>query len=197
MDALSILQIKRRDERPHSAEELQWLIREYTAGNIPDYQMSAWLMAVCWKGMTTEETAVLTKCMVDSGTKVEWQLPSERNPSRYYVDKHSTGGVGDKISLILAPLVASLGGYVPMMAGRGLGHTGGTIDKLESIPGYNTNLHIEKFQNIVHEVGCSIVSANKEMCLADRKLYALRDVTATVSAIPLQTSSIMCKKIGM
>jgi len=139
-----------------------------------------------------EETASLTRCMVESGATLDWKdiLPTN------LVDKHSTGGVGDKISLILAPLVASLGVSVPMMAGRGLGHTGGTIDKLESIPGYQTGLSIEDFQRVVQEVGCSIVSASKDMCLADRKLYALRDVTATVSCIPLQTASILCKKIA-
>ena len=154
--------------------------------------MAAWLMAICWKGMTTEETATLTRCMVESGATLEWNdiLPTN------LVDKHSTGGVGDKISLILAPLVAYLGVSVPMMAGRGLGHTGGTIDKLESIPGYQTSLSIAEFQRVVKDVGCSIVSASSEMCLADRKLYALRDVTATVSSVPLQTASILCKKIA-
>lgn len=192
MDVLTILQTKRYNLRPHTTEELQWWIAEYAAGRIPEYQMSAWLMAVCWQGMTKEETATLTRCMVESGATLEW---GEMLPSNL-VDKHSTGGVGDKISLILAPLVASLGVSVPMMAGRGLGHTGGTIDKLESIPGYQTGLGIAAFQRVVKQVGCSIVSASSEMCLADRKLYALRDVTATVSSVPLQTASIMCKKIA-
>lgn len=192
MDALSILQTKRKNLRPHTDEELKWWISEYAAGRVPEYQMSAWLMAVCWRGMTADETAVLTQCMVESGTRLEW--PAALKPN--LVDKHSTGGVGDKISLVLAPLVACLGGYVPMMAGRGLGHTGGTIDKLETIPGFQTGLSIEKFQEVVQKVGCSIVSASSDLCLADRKLYALRDVTATVSSIPLQTASIMCKKIA-
>jgi pyrimidine-nucleoside phosphorylase len=192
MDVLTILQTKRYDLRPHTKEELQWWISEYSKGGIPEYQMSAWLMAVCWRGMTMEETALLTRCMVDSGATLDWKdvLPTN------LVDKHSTGGVGDKVSLILAPLVACLGVSVPMMAGRGLGHTGGTIDKLESIPGYQTGLSITEFQRVVQEIGCSIVSASKDMCLADRKLYALRDVTATVSSVPLQTASIMCKKIA-
>ncbi len=192
MDALTILQTKRNDFRPHTTEELEWWISEYVDGRVPEYQMSAWLMAVCWRGMTEEETVTLTRCMVESGATLEWHAILPTN----LVDKHSTGGVGDKISLILAPLVACLGVSVPMMAGRGLGHTGGTIDKLESIPGYRTTLSIPDFQKIVSEVGCSIVSASKEMCLADRKLYALRDVTATVSSVPLQTASILCKKIA-
>lgn len=192
MDALTILQTKRNDLRPHKKEELEWWISEYSEGRIPEYQMSAWLMAVCWRGMDMEETANLTRCMVDSGATVDWSDVLPEN----LVDKHSTGGVGDKISLILAPLVASLGVFVPMMAGRGLGHTGGTIDKLESIPGYKTGLSISEFKRVVKTVGCSIVSASKDMCLADRKLYALRDVTATVSSVPLQTASIMCKKIA-
>jgi pyrimidine-nucleoside phosphorylase len=184
-----MIQTKRAGMRPHTVPELEWWIRDYAAGNIPDYQMVAWLMAVCWKGMSPEETAVLTRCMVESGQRLEWTIPD-------LVDKHSTGGVGDKISLILAPLVASMGVSVPMMAGRGLGHTGGTIDKLETIPGYNVSLSIEDFQKVVETVGCSIVAASQNLCPADRKLYALRDVTATVSCIPLQTSSILCKKIA-
>eukprot|EP00980_Cylindrotheca_fusiformis_P002836 scaffold672_cov126-Cylindrotheca_fusiformis.AAC.37 len=190
MNAVSIIQTKRNDARPHSAAELEWWIAAYTSGDIPEYQMAAWLMAVCWRGMSSEETATLCRCMVESGARLSW------NSTPYLVDKHSTGGVGDKISLVLAPLVATLGVSVPMMAGRGLGHTGGTIDKLESIPGYRVTLHIPEFQQFVTEVGCSIVAASSEMCLTDRKLYALRDVTATVSSIPLQTSSIMCKKIA-
>jgi pyrimidine-nucleoside phosphorylase len=195
MDALSILQTKRGGTRPHTRQELEWWISQYSLGTIPDYQMAAWLMAVCWRGMTANETAILTKCMVDSGARLDWSNGVDSPPSNL-VDKHSTGGVGDKISLILAPLVATLGVHVPMMAGRGLGHTGGTIDKLESLPGYQTNLSIPDFQRIVKEVGCSIVSASTELCVADRKLYALRDVTATVSCIPLQTASILCKKIA-
>ena len=150
-------------------------------------------MAVCWRGMTQTETSLLTKYMVQSGKVLEW--PSDV----LLVDKHSSGGVGDKISLLLAPLVVAASNFkvkVPMMAGRGLDHTGGTLDKLESIPAYQVNLSIERFQQIVKTVGCSIVSATNEMVVADRKLYALRDVTSTVSCIPLQTASIICKKIA-
>ena len=153
--------------------------------------MSAWLMAVCWRGMTLEETGILTKCMVQSGYQLQW--PSSSIPK---VDKHSSGGVGDKISLVLAPLVACAGIQVPMMAGRGLGHTGGTLDKLESIPGFKVQQTEENFQKIVSDLGCSIVSTTQSMVPADRKLYALRDVTGTVASIPLQTSSILSKKIA-
>mmetsp|Transcript_15300 Transcript_15300/g.23830 ORF Transcript_15300/g.23830 Transcript_15300/m.23830 type:complete len:468 (-) Transcript_15300:186-1589(-) len=190
LNAVSMIHIKRWNQRPHTDEELQWWIEAYTSGAIPEYQMAAWLMAVCWRGMTPEETASLTKHMVLSGDVVKW--PSGLN----LVDKHSTGGVGDKISLVLAPLVAACGVNVPMMAGRGLDHTGGTLDKLESIPGYKVNLSLEEFKNIVETVGCSICSAGADMVPADRKLYALRDVTGTVAAIPLQTASIVSKKIA-
>ena len=198
MDPVSMIQIKRAGKRAHTDEELQWWIAEYTLGRIPDYQVATWLMAVCWQGMTPDETAMLTKCMVQSGAQVVWNTDATANSSSSVLlaDKHSTGGVGDKISLILAPLAACLGIQVPMMAGRGLGHTGGTIDKLESIPGYRTSLSIDAFQAQVRSVGCAIVSPNQELCPADRKLYALRDVTATVSSIPLQTASIMSKKIA-
>jgi pyrimidine-nucleoside phosphorylase len=161
MDALSMIRAKRTGQRPHTTAELEWFIQAYVNGEIPDYQMSAWLMAVCFQGMTPDETSTLTRCMVQSGKQLHWTIPD-------CVDKHSTGGVGDKVSLILAPLVASLGGFVPMMAGRSLGHTGGTIDKLESIPGYQTSLSIEKFQQIVQDVGCSIVSASQELCVAGK-----------------------------
>jgi pyrimidine-nucleoside phosphorylase len=209
MDALTMIHTKRNNLRPHTPEELTWWIAEYSKGRIPDYQMSAWLMAVCWRGMTADETAVMTKCMVESGQRLTWPTARTIPPTiltaaagddndnkLYLVDKHSTGGVGDKISLIVAPLVASFGVSVNMMAGRGLGHTGGTIDKLEAIDGYQTSLDISTFQRIVQQVGCSIVAASDALCLADRKLYGLRDVTGTVSSIPLQTSSILCKKIA-
>jgi pyrimidine-nucleoside phosphorylase len=186
--------IKRSNERPHTEEELEWWIEQYTAGKIPDYQMSAWLMAVCWRGMDARETAALTRCMVQSGDQLVWDK-GDKTPL-LLADKHSTGGVGDKVSLILAPLAACLGAHVPMMAGRGLGHTGGTIDKLESIPGYQTCLSIAAFQDVVQAVGAAIVSPSETLCPADRKLYALRDVTATVPCVPLQTASIMSKKIA-
>jgi pyrimidine-nucleoside phosphorylase len=194
-----------------TADEIQWWISQYSLGNITDYQMSAWLMAVCFNGLSREETAILTRCMVESGVQLQW--PTNRKELQkmvqssdissiqdqdllQFVDKHSSGGVGDKVSIVLAPLVASMGLYVPMIAGRGLGHTGGTIDKLESIKGMNVHLSMKQFQSIVINVGCCITSATTEICPADSKLYALRDVTCTVSSIPLQTSSIMCKKIA-
>lgn len=191
--AVDMISIKRWNKRPHTQEELKWWIESYSREEIPDYQMAAWLMAVCWHGMNETETSLLTKYMVQSGRVLEW--PS----NMMLVDKHSSGGVGDKISLLLAPLVVAASNHkvqVPMMAGRGLDHTGGTLDKLESIPGFQVNLSIDRFQKIVETVGCSIVSATSEMVVADRKLYALRDVTSTVSCIPLQTASIICKKIA-
>jgi pyrimidine-nucleoside phosphorylase len=194
MDPVSMILTKRSNDRPHTEEELEWWIQQYTNGDIPDYQMSAWLMAVCWRGMDTRETAALTRCMVESGDQLEWGKGD--NAALLLADKHSTGGVGDKVSLILAPLAACLGAHVPMIAGRGLGHTGGTIDKLESIPGYLTCLTMTEFQEVVQAVGAAIVSPSETLCPADRKLYALRDVTATVSCIPLQAASIMSKKIA-
>jgi pyrimidine-nucleoside phosphorylase len=184
---------RREGLREHSDAEIEWFVAGFTAGTIPAYQMSAWLMAVCFHPLSKKETATLTRCMVQSGVRVNWDQSQLKQP---LVDKHSTGGVGDKVSLILAPLVASLGVSVPMMAGRGLGHTGGTIDKLESIPGYETNLSVKKFQEVVKTVGCAITTTGPDLCPADKKLYALRDVTSTVSSIPLQTASIMCKKIA-
>jgi len=190
-NALEMIRVRRRALREHTDEELQWWINAYTESEIPDYQMAAWLMAVCFNTLSTRETATLTRCMVESGVTLDW-----KNFDRPLVDKHSTGGVGDKVSIVLAPLVASLGVAVPMMAGRGLGHTGGTIDKLESIPGFRTELTVEEFQNVVRTVGCAIATTGPDLCPADKKLYGLRDVTYTVSSIPLQTASIMCKKIA-
>jgi pyrimidine-nucleoside phosphorylase len=201
--------LKRRRQESLTDAEISYLIQEYTHDRIPDYQMAAWLMTVCYHALSPRETATLTRCMTESGEQVQWKTTmdsysSENDPSYsyYYIDKHSTGGVGDKASLVLAPLVASMGFShpynirVPMMAGRGLGHTGGTIDKLEAIDGYRTNLTLQEFQHIVNTVGCSITAATPELCPADRKLYALRDVTGTVSSISLQTASIMSKKIA-
>lgn len=197
--AVSMIETKRSNQRPHTEEELKWWIETYCSHQIPDYQMAAWLMAVCWRGMTLEETGLLTKYMVQSGRQLEWNNNNTDTIRR--ADKHSSGGVGDKISLVLAPLVAAYDDgnvvlQVPMMAGRGLGHTGGTLDKLESIPGFTVSQSEQDFSNIVETVGCSIVSTTDEMVLADRKLYALRDVTGTVSCIPLQTASITSKKIA-
>ena len=168
-----------------------------------DYQMTAWLMAICINGMTDKETATLTEAMIKSGVEMDWQLYDNNNKLSHKVDKHSTGGVGDKVSLILAPLVASFGLTVPMMAGRGLGHTGGTIDKLESISGFRTQYSAKEFAQLLLSEGddgsplnAAIVSPSTNMCPADKRMYALRDVTSTVQSLPLQTSSIMSKKIA-
>jgi pyrimidine-nucleoside phosphorylase len=182
---------KKRDGFALTYEELSSFLTAYLKNEIPDYQVSAFLMAILCKGMNPEETKYLTKIMLNSGAVLD--LSDMDGPK---VDKHSTGGVGDKVSLILAPLVASAGIIVPMMSGRGLGHTGGTLDKLESIPGFKTLLNMEGFKNILSEIGCAIIGFSEEMALLDRKLYALRDVTATVESIPLITGSIMSKKLS-
>lgn len=174
-----------------SDEEIRWMIRAYTDGEIPDYQMSAMTMAVCFQDMDDRETATLTDAMLHSGDTIDL---SDFGPLT--VDKHSTGGVGDKTTLIVAPVVASLGGKLAKMSGRGLGHTGGTIDKLESIPGFRTDLPEEDFIRQVHEVGVAVIGQTGSLCPADGKLYALRDVTATVNSLPLIASSIMSKKLA-
>ena len=173
--------------------EPEWdeLIAAYSAGKVPDYQMSALLMAIYFRGMDRGETYALTDAMIQSGGQLEL---SHLTVAR--IDKHSTGGVGDKVSLILAPLIASLGVAVPMMSGRGLGHTGGTLDKLESIPGFRTNLTLAEAARQVESIGCALIGQTKEIAPADRKLYALRDATATVEAIPLIAASIMSKKLA-
>lgn len=182
---------KKRFKGSHSQDELEFLIKGYTSGSIPDYQMSAWLMAVCLSGMTDQETSWLTLAMRNSGKQLDFsQLKTKA------IDKHSTGGVGDKTSLIIAPLVAAAGVPVPMMAGRGLGHTGGTLDKLEAIPGFNVKLSLDRFQKLVGEIGTAIIGQTDEICPADLKLYALRDVTGTVDSIPLICASIMSKKLA-
>jgi pyrimidine-nucleoside phosphorylase len=172
-------------------DEIAWLIDGFVRGDVPDYQMSAWAMAVFLRGMNEAETAELTRCMLESGVALRWS-----EAAGTYVDKHSCGGVGDKISLILAPLLACYGLRVPMISGRGLGATGGTLDKLESIPGFRTNLTIEEIQRQADTVGCVITGATDDLAPADKKLYALRDVTATVASIPLITASIMSKKLA-
>ena len=182
---------KKRDGLPLSEEEIRFFINGYTCGEIPDYQMSAMAMAIYFKGMALDEIAVLTDAMMRSGDLVN--TAPIRKPK---VDKHSTGGIGDKISLILAPLAACCGVAVPMISGRGLGITGGTLDKLESIPGYRTNLSDKEFIDIVQKCGCSITGQTGQLAPADKKLYALRDVTATVPSIPLIVASIMSKKLA-
>lgn len=185
-----IIQKKKRGELL-SADEISWLVGAYTRGDLPDYQMAAWAMAVYFQGLAEIELAHLTLAMRDSGRKFNFQaLHAPR------VDKHSTGGVGDKTSLIIGPIWAAAGIYNPMIAGRGLGHTGGTLDKLESIPGFRVHLSPEEFETNVAQHFFSIMGQTADICPADRKLYALRDVTATVDSIPLICASIMSKKLA-
>ena len=182
---------KKRNGNVLSDAEIHAFIQGYSSGEIPDYQMSALAMAIFFRGMTPEETASLTLAMMHSGEVIDpASLPGVK------VDKHSTGGIGDKISLPLAPLAAACGVTVPMISGRGLGITGGTLDKLESISGYKTNLSIDQFRHILQTCGCSIIGQTPTLAPADKKLYALRDVTATVPSIPLITASIMSKKLA-
>ena len=183
--------LKKRQGIELSDKEIQWLIRGYVEGNIPDYQMSAFLMAVMFKGMTTKELGTFTMAMAHSGDMVN--LSAIKGIK---VDKHSTGGVGDKTTLVIASLVAACGGVVAKMSGRGLGHTGGTIDKMESIPGLRTELLEEEFRNQVNNIGVAVIGQSSNIAPADKKIYALRDVTATVDSIPLIASSIMSKKLA-
>jgi pyrimidine-nucleoside phosphorylase len=182
---------RKRDGGELTPEEIEYLVEGYTSGDIPDYQMSSFLMAVYFSGMTDREVSSLTECMLRSGDMVDLSaVPGVK------VDKHSTGGVGDKTSLIVAPLAAAAGVVVPMMSGRSLGHTGGTLDKLESIPGFRTNLSAEEFQKQLTDIGLCFIGQTAQLVPADMKLYALRDVTATVESIPLISSSIMSKKLA-
>ena len=190
MRAVDLIQ-KKRDGQELSSSEIQWLIEGYVAGTVPDYQMSAFAMAVYFKGMTTKEISDLTMNMVKTGQ--EFDLSAIEGIK---VDKHSTGGVGDKVTLILAPLVASFGVPVAKMSGRGLGHTGGTIDKLESIKGFQVERSQDDFIKQVQDIGVSVIGQSDQLVKADKLLYALRDVTATVDTIPLIASSVMSKKIA-
>lgn len=181
----------KRDNKELTKEEIEFFIKGYTDGSIPDYQASALTMAIFFNGMTEKETAELTLAMANSGDTVDLSLFDNKT-----VDKHSTGGVGDKTTLIVAPIVASLGCIIAKMSGRGLGHTGGTVDKLESIEGFNTSLTNDEFFNQVKNIGIAVVGQTGNLTPADKKLYALRDVTATVDSIPLIASSIMSKKLA-
>jgi pyrimidine-nucleoside phosphorylase len=181
----------KRDGGALSAEQWSQLIRAYVAGQVPDYQISALLMAIYFRGLDPAELAALTDAMIESGDRLRFD-----GLSRPVADKHSTGGVGDKVSLLLAPMVASCGVAVPMMSGRGLGHTGGTLDKLESIPGFRTNLTLREAKTQVERLGCAMLGQTPEIAPADKRLYALRDVTATVESIPLISASIMSKKLA-
>ncbi len=190
MRMYDILHAKRQKE-PLTDAQIRWFVAQYTSGAVPDYQAAALCMAICCQGMTAHETAVLTEAMCDSGDRLDLSAFGEKS-----VDKHSTGGVGDKTTLIVAPLVASLGGYVAKMSGRGLGHTGGTVDKLSAIPGYRVSLPQQEFLRVVGQTGVAVVGQSGELAPADKRLYALRDVTATVDSIPLIASSIMSKKLA-
>lgn len=182
---------KTKRKKPLSYDEMKWLIDEYVKNEIPDYQVSAWLMAVCLNSLTAEETKNLTMIMRDSGDVADLSAVDGVT-----VDKHSTGGIGDKTSLVIAPVCAACGVHVPKMSGRGLGFTGGTIDKLESIPGFNVSVDFEKYIDCINSVGTAIISQSGNLVPADKKLYALRDVTSTVDSIPLICSSIMSKKLA-
>jgi pyrimidine-nucleoside phosphorylase len=182
---------KKRDSGEHSREEIEFLISGYTRGEIPDYQMAAWLMSAWIRGLSSAETTALTQAMLHSGEVLDLSgVPGKK------VDKHSTGGVGDKTSLILAPIVAAGGLIVPMLSGRGLGHTGGTLDKLESIPGFDTNLSLKDFRRVLAECGMALIGQTAEIAPADKKIYALRDATSTVENTGLICASIMSKKLA-
>lgn len=183
--------IKKRQGERLSALEIRSLVDGFLSGEVADYQMSAMAMAICWQGMDAEETAILTQAMLDSGERL---TRSPQGPPR--VDKHSTGGLGDKISLILAPLLAVCGVHVPMISGRGLGHTGGTLDKLESIPRFRVDWDSDEANALLQKVGCFIIGANHKIAPADQRLYALRDVTGTIESVPLITASILSKKLA-
>lgn len=183
--------VKKKNGETMSRQEIEWLVDGFVKGEVPDYQMAAWMMAVCFQGMNAQETGALTDVMMRSGGMVDLSaLPGMK------VDKHSTGGVGDTTTLIVAPLVAACGGTVAKMSGRGLGHTGGTLDKLESVPGVNVEIPMERFFEIVKEIGLCVMGQTEGLVPADKRMYALRDVTGTVSSIPLIASSVMSKKLA-
>src|SRR5947208_3183416 len=194
MSDLNVYEVLNRKRRgaPLDTREIELFIERYTAGSIPDYQMSALLMAIAINGMTGEEMATLTQAMLRSGE--QWHL---RDSYEFIADKHSTGGVGDKVSLVLSPWVAACGVKVGMLSGRGLGHTGGTLDKLEAIPRFNARLSRQQFERAVADAGCVISTSTEGIAPADKKIYALRDVTGTVESLPLITASIMSKKLAM
>jgi len=182
---------KKRDGGRLDADEIAFFVAGLTDGSIADAQVGAFAMAVFWRGMSRDERVALTRAMTRSGNVLDWSdLPGPA------LDKHSTGGIGDKVSLILAPLIAACGGYVPMISGRGLGHTGGTLDKLEAIPGYNATPDIDTFRRVVAEAGAAIIGQTADLAPADRRLYALRDISATVESLPLITASILSKKLA-
>lgn len=187
MNPIDII-VKKRDGKTLSREEIQFFIKNFYEKNITEYQMSAWLMASFIRGLNREETIDLISAILSTGRVLKWDFP--------VIDKHSTGGVGDKLTLVVVPLLASLGYKVAKLSGRGLGHTGGTIDKLESIPNFRTDLTLEEFRNLVETIGCSIISQTEDLVPVEKEIYALRDVTGTIESIPLITSSILSKKIA-
>ena len=190
MNTVEIIR-KKRDRKKLTAEEVEYLISSYTKNKIPDYQFSAFLMAAFLNGMDKEETSALTKAMLYSGKVIDLKsIPGVK------IDKHSTGGVGDKTSLILAPIAAAAGINVPMISGRGLGHSGGTLDKLESIPGFRTDLNLAEYKRVIKKCGAVLIGQTKDIAPADKLIYSLRDVTATIESIPLITASIMSKKLA-
>jgi thymidine phosphorylase len=184
---------RKRDGHALTTDEIAAFIRGVASNTVSEGQIAAFTMATYLNGMSREEAIALTMAMRDSGQVLSWKTPAFNGP---VIDKHSTGGVGDVVSLMLAPMLAACGAYVPMISGRGLGHTGGTLDKLDSIPGYNSSVTVEQFQRIVREVGCSIIGQTGDLAPADKRIYATRDVTATVESIPLITASILSKKLA-